>query len=125
MSFQLLTGITFHRSKFKYRWGRVGEYGQTKFQQFGTNKEAALKDFKSKFQQKTKNAWEERANFKKFNGKYQLIDRHYDTKDDLEEARQKELKRKEEQEKSVLYPFRLNFIGLRKLHLHCRKMSWN
>src|SRR5688572_22332624 len=45
------------------RWGRVGEEGQNALigpSDFGK----ALKAFQGKFKDKTKNAWEERANFK-------------------------------------------------------------
>jgi poly [ADP-ribose] polymerase len=55
------------------RWGRVGEDGQNALigpSDFGK----ALKAFQGKFKDKTKNAWEERANFKPAAGRYTLIE---------------------------------------------------
>lgn len=55
------------------RWGRVGEEGQNALigpSDFGK----ALKAFQSKFKDKTKNAWEDRASFKPAAGRYTLIE---------------------------------------------------
>jgi poly [ADP-ribose] polymerase 2/3/4 len=55
------------------RWGRVGEDGQNALigpSDFGK----ALKAFQSKFKDKTKNAWEDRASFKPAAGRYSLIE---------------------------------------------------
>jgi len=55
------------------RWGRVGEPGQNKLAPFG-NAAGAIKDFEKKFQDKTRNNWANRANFKAVNGKYHLVE---------------------------------------------------
>jgi poly [ADP-ribose] polymerase 2/3/4 len=55
------------------RWGRVGEDGQNALigpSDFGK----ALKAFQAKFKDKTKNAWEDRANFSPAPGRYSLIE---------------------------------------------------
>jgi len=55
------------------RWGRVGETGQSAL--IGpTEFDGALKGFNSKFKDKTKNSWEDRANFKPAAGRYTLIE---------------------------------------------------
>ena len=55
------------------RWGRVGEDGQNAL--IGPSDFAkALKAFQSKFKDKTKNAWEDRASFEPHAGKYALIE---------------------------------------------------
>lgn len=54
------------------RWGRVGEDGKT--QQKGGSKDQAIKEFRSKFKAKTKNDWDNRDNFVKYNNKYELIE---------------------------------------------------
>jgi poly [ADP-ribose] polymerase len=63
------------------RWGRVGEDGQNAL--IGpSDLGKALKAFQAKFKDKTKNAWEDRANFKPAAGRYALIeiDRSVDDK---------------------------------------------
>lgn len=55
------------------RWGRVGEVGQSKMNQF-TCLEDAKKDFEKKFHDKTKNKWAEREHFAAHPGKYTLIE---------------------------------------------------
>jgi len=55
------------------RWGRVGESGESKLIPCGDLK-AAVKAFESKFRDKTKNSWADRANFKKHNDKYELVE---------------------------------------------------
>lgn len=44
--------------------------------------EMALDDFRKKFKDKTKNEWDERANFVKHDKKYQLLERDYGGGDD-------------------------------------------
>lgn len=54
------------------RWGRVGEPGQNKL---GYASEAeAISDFKKKFKDKTSNHWDNRGDFQKVPGKYDLVD---------------------------------------------------
>lgn len=55
------------------RWGRLGVEGQNKLQAC-SNMAAAEKDFCKKFKDKTKNNWEDRANFVKHDGKYQFVE---------------------------------------------------
>lgn len=54
------------------RWGRVGEPGAVKTLP-ASSLEDAKKIFRKKFQDKTRNKWEERHDFQKVPGKYQLI----------------------------------------------------
>lgn len=55
------------------RWGRVGEEGQNAL--LGpSDLSKALKAFQAKFKDKTKNVWEERADFKPAAGRYALIE---------------------------------------------------
>lgn len=56
------------------RWGRVGEPGQNATNSFNTDLEAAKKFFCKKFNDKTKNKWENRADFQPVPGKYTLIE---------------------------------------------------
>ncbi|XP_021512719.1 protein mono-ADP-ribosyltransferase PARP3 [Meriones unguiculatus] len=55
------------------RWGRVGEVGQSKMNDFASL-EDAKKDFMKKFWEKTKNKWEERDHFVAHPNKYTLIE---------------------------------------------------
>jgi len=55
------------------KWGRVGEDGQFKITYSGPNAAHAEAEFKKKFQAKTGNRWEDRKEFVKKNGKYDLI----------------------------------------------------
>ncbi|KAJ9438165.1 Poly polymerase [Diplonema papillatum] len=66
------------------RWGRIGTPGQTKLQPVGSA-EAGQKDFKAKFREKTRNAWDDRSNFEKVAGKYQLMDIDLGNDDDVME----------------------------------------
>lgn len=59
------------------RWGRVGEIGQSKLNNF-PSLEAAKKDFEKKFREKTKNTWADRENFVAHDGKYTLIEVHHE-----------------------------------------------
>ena len=67
-----------------YRWGRIG-YSNSHQNKLSTysNVEAAKKDFRKKFSDKTKNVWPcEFEDFCKFSGKYDLIKLDYSTKED-------------------------------------------
>ena len=55
------------------RWGRLGENGQNKLEEFPTPGEA-IKLFEKKFQEKTKNKWADRAAFLRHKDKYQLVE---------------------------------------------------
>ena len=70
---QLLKADSGNRYAVWMRWGRVGYKGQNSWQVTGTNLEEAKRIFTKKFQDKTKNAWEDRENFEKCPGKYDLV----------------------------------------------------
>eukprot|EP00696_Hemimastix_kukwesjijk_P019757 gnl/Hemi2/9123_TR3166_c0_g1_i1.p1 gnl/Hemi2/9123_TR3166_c0_g1~~gnl/Hemi2/9123_TR3166_c0_g1_i1.p1 ORF type:complete len:659 (-),score=334.21 gnl/Hemi2/9123_TR3166_c0_g1_i1:220-2196(-) len=59
------------------RWGRVGVPGQNKKEPFGSNKAAAINSFHKKFNEKTRNQWDNRASFRAVPGKYTLIELDY------------------------------------------------
>ncbi|KAJ3292161.1 Poly [ADP-ribose] polymerase 2 [Borealophlyctis nickersoniae] len=76
------------------RWGRVGADGQQKTEQF-SGLPPALSAFKKKFHEKTKNNWDDRANFEKVPGKYFLLERDFSADnddDDDDETNEKEAK---------------------------------
>ncbi|KAJ3178167.1 Poly [ADP-ribose] polymerase 2 [Geranomyces variabilis] len=58
------------------RWGRVGIRGQMS-NVTAMSKEEAIHSFKAKFQDKTKNKWDDRENFEKKPKKYYLIERDF------------------------------------------------
>jgi len=60
------------------RWGRVGVAGQNSEDKCGTNLAFAKSKFMKKFQDKTQNHWDHRANYKKIPGKYHLIEMDYE-----------------------------------------------
>ncbi|XP_050414615.1 protein mono-ADP-ribosyltransferase PARP3 [Patella vulgata] len=66
------------------RWGRVGESGDSKLTH-GT-KEECIKMFEKKFQDKTKNKWADREDFKAKPGKYTLIEMAGDDDEDEVDA---------------------------------------
>ncbi|KAI8821830.1 poly polymerase catalytic domain-containing protein [Fimicolochytrium jonesii] len=66
------------------RWGRVGATGQDKLEQISLDR--AIAGFKGKFRDKTKNDWDDRAEFVKHPGKYFLLERDYG--DDLEDNKE-------------------------------------
>ena len=55
------------------RWGRVGYHGQTAFTDCGNDVTKAISIFERKFSDKTHNLWNERHNFLKVSGKYDLV----------------------------------------------------
>ncbi|GAM21098.1 hypothetical protein SAMD00019534_042730, partial [Acytostelium subglobosum LB1] len=73
------------------RWGREGQVGQSKVFSHGTSLSSAISDFSKKFQDKTKNAFSNRANFHKVAGKYDMVEIDYtvDTKDHDEKKKPK------------------------------------
>ena len=68
------------------RWGRVGYKGQTNFTTFGSDKEKAKSVFMKKFSDKTVNQWEERHDFVKHPGKYDLVKIDYNNDDNDDDA---------------------------------------
>ncbi|CAB3985201.1 Poly [ADP-ribose] polymerase 3 [Paramuricea clavata] len=54
------------------RWGRNGTDGQSKLEG-PISQEEAKKNFEKKFQEKTKNSWDERQQFSPVKGKYSLV----------------------------------------------------
>lgn len=81
---QLLESDTAKQFTVWTRWGRVGAAGQNARFDFGGNLASAKAQFGGKFQDKSKNFWANRANFKKVPGKYHLIERDYGVDDDEE-----------------------------------------
>ena len=82
-----------------FRWGRVGYNGQNALQRFH-DLDAAKSHFKKKFSDKTKNDWEDRDNFEKVPGKYDLVDIQVateddDVKDEVDEPAAKKKKKKQ------------------------------
>ncbi|XP_076332637.1 protein mono-ADP-ribosyltransferase PARP3-like isoform X2 [Tachypleus tridentatus] len=67
------------------RWGRVGEPGQNALRGPMTSLESAKLDFKKKFQDKTRNKWENRDNFVPHPGKYTLLEMDSEETEDDEE----------------------------------------
>lgn len=56
-----------------FRWGRVGYNGQNNLQGFNNNLDKAKVTFAKKFADKTRNAWNEKGDFEKVPGKYDLV----------------------------------------------------
>lgn len=59
-----------------FHWGRVGKDGQQTLNQF-TNKQQAIADFASKYNDKTKNPWPPSDPFEKKPGKYAPVEIDY------------------------------------------------
>ncbi|GAB1609093.1 poly [ADP-ribose] polymerase 2-like [Argonauta hians] len=78
---QLLQNDTSSHYYVWLRWGRVGYKGQTNLVDCGLDINKAIDAFTRKFQDKTKNEWSERHNFKKVPGKYDLLEMDYSTED--------------------------------------------
>ena len=70
------------------RWGRVGATGQNSLTP-AANKQAAISMFQAKFKEKTKNNWTDRKNFKKYPGKYELVEIDYGAGEEEEEVKPK------------------------------------
>nr|XP_022343214.1 poly [ADP-ribose] polymerase 2-like isoform X3 [Crassostrea virginica] len=60
------------------RWGRVGYQGQEIEKSHGDNLEKAKNEFKKKFKDKTKNNWDQRMDFEKVPGEYDLLAIEYE-----------------------------------------------
>ena len=67
------------------RWGRVGYHGQTALTDCGCDVEKAISIFEKKFFDKTKNNWDERHNFVKAPGKYDLVGTEFGSNDEDED----------------------------------------
>jgi poly [ADP-ribose] polymerase len=70
------------------RWGRVGENGANSVRQYDEVGDA-IKDFEKKFQDKTKNQWENRNKFKPVAGKYTMLDMGDDEEEEVAKVRKK------------------------------------
>lgn len=57
-----------------FRWGRVGEVGQSSLGGGHASADGAIKEFEAKFKDKSSNAWANRKNFVAKAGKYALIE---------------------------------------------------
>lgn len=75
------------------RWGRVGKVGQSRWEVTG-GLEEAKRIFRTKFQDKTRNCWDDRANFEKVSGKYDMVAVDY-CQDRAGSAVKQELKQEE------------------------------
>eukprot|EP00057_Strongylocentrotus_purpuratus_P027635 XP_011682109.1 PREDICTED: poly [ADP-ribose] polymerase 2 [Strongylocentrotus purpuratus] len=64
-----------------FRWGRVGNKGQSNLVNCGTDLEKAKSTFEQKFWDKTKNEWMNRDSFVKVAGKYDQLKLDYNIKD--------------------------------------------
>ena len=78
---QLLKQKVLPEYKVWTRWGRVGEVGSSADKHCTTMNDA-IKEFKKKFKDKTKNDWDKRSNFVPQPGKYTLIDMGDEDEDD-------------------------------------------
>jgi len=67
------------------RWGRVGSVGQNALQSM-QNLDMAKKFFCSKFTDKTRNQWENRANFQAHRGVYTMVQRDHSNNDEHSDA---------------------------------------
>uniref|UniRef100_A0A672I8S4 Poly [ADP-ribose] polymerase n=1 Tax=Salarias fasciatus TaxID=181472 RepID=A0A672I8S4_SALFA len=63
------------------RWGRVGKVGQSSLTACGADLLKAKNVFKKKFFDKTKNEWDDRQNFEKEPGKYDMVFMDYSAND--------------------------------------------
>lgn len=83
------------------RWGRVGKDGQQASFKCGTDLNEAKEIFANKFHDKTKNEFEDKADFEKCHGKYDLVEKDYTMSADLpiegenEKKNQNEIVKKE------------------------------
>lgn len=80
---QLLENDSAHVYSVWMRWGRVGANGQNCLKPCGANLQQAKQIFEKKFDDKTRNDWDDRENFEKVPGKYDLV--HLDYSDDRDE----------------------------------------
>ncbi|ORC82980.1 poly(ADP-ribose) polymerase [Trypanosoma theileri] len=79
------------------RWGRVGISGQNKTECF-SNVQDAVRSYCKKFYEKTRNCWSNRANFKKVEGQYYLMDIDYGA-EEVEKKDSAQVKKKKKMEK--------------------------
>uniref|UniRef100_A0A3Q0KNY3 Poly [ADP-ribose] polymerase n=1 Tax=Schistosoma mansoni TaxID=6183 RepID=A0A3Q0KNY3_SCHMA len=86
---QLLKDESINNYSVWFRWGRVGKSGQNKLETFGCNLQAAKNCFEKKFLDKTLNTWEERRNFIKHKGKYDMVEMDYGVQDENATAKKK------------------------------------
>ncbi|XP_038054428.1 protein mono-ADP-ribosyltransferase PARP3-like [Patiria miniata] len=91
------------------RWGRVGEPGANQMNSF-SDVSQAIKAFEKKFQDKTRNKWDERANFAPVAGKYTLIEveQSEDVEEDLKKLSELEAGGSKKTAKSEYAPSKLD-----------------
>jgi poly [ADP-ribose] polymerase len=77
------------------RWGRVGERGQSSLSQAG-GLEDAMKQFDSKFKQKSGLTWAKRFDPPK-GGKYTFLERNYEVDSDSDEPQDKKVRSRKEE----------------------------
>ncbi|XP_062613650.1 protein mono-ADP-ribosyltransferase PARP3-like [Saccostrea cucullata] len=66
------------------RWGRVGESGANAMKGPFSTADGAIKDFTKKFQDKTRNKWENRDSFTPMKGKYTMIEMSLEDEDEAD-----------------------------------------
>ncbi|RHZ13781.1 hypothetical protein DYB26_003371 [Aphanomyces astaci] len=71
---QLLQSLSDQTYYVFTRWGRLGEAGQQKLAPCGHDLDKAIKQFETKFADKTRNQWGDRREFVKYANKYQLVE---------------------------------------------------
>ena len=91
---QLIQSLSAAKKQFSVftRWGRVGLKGQCSTEGFGADLQRAKNKFEQKFYDKTYNNWEEREDFVKVPGKYDILAIDYG-EDEKEELSKEELKK--------------------------------
>jgi len=80
-----------------FRWGRVGNKGQSKAEEFESLEEAKT-SLEKKFKDKTGNVWKDRSKFKSFPGKYVIIDIDYGDDSDNSGTEKKKKKKSNKSE---------------------------
>lgn len=73
-----------------FRWGRVGKTGQSTYEKCGSDLEKAKNVFCRKFFDKTKNEWDDKDNFEKVPGKYDIVDKDYAAGDEDDDDNDKD-----------------------------------
>ncbi|GAB6018364.1 Poly [ADP-ribose] polymerase 2 [Chamberlinius hualienensis] len=89
---QLLKDVNKANYSLWLRWGRVGKNGQNSLLTFGNDLEMAKTKFREKFFDKTKNDWNDKDNFNKVPGKYDLLEMDFKPTLPLDQKKVKEIK---------------------------------
>jgi poly [ADP-ribose] polymerase 2/3/4 len=91
------------------RWGRVGKNGQNTLESCGSDLDLAKNIFCDKFYDKTKNNWSEKEKFIKYAGKYDLVEKDYNSNvETIDEATKKQKEENENAKKKPIPPSKLD-----------------